>query len=284
MGRFTVVSTDVIDTLQLDAGVILDSFDPANPVKPSSDNIIATTTGGVNPTISPAYSDLFEDVDNMPANTIEGKHLDSVECSLGFTTLKFNAANLRWSIGAADITSGAGYQKITPRRNLQLSDFADCWWVGDKANGGAIAIRLINALSTGGLSIQTTKNGKGTNAVTLTGHVSIQNQDVVPMEIYDIEPPDATLSALTIASLTLSPTFSQSVTSYTASTTDASNAITATATDSTNATVTIKNGATTVTSGSAATWATGTNTVTVTVTNGGASKTYTVTVTKTDEG
>lgn len=284
MGRFTVVSTDVIDTLQLDAGVILDSFDPANPTRPSSDSIIATTTGGVNPTISPTYSDLFEDVDNMPANTIEGKHLDSVECSLGFTTLKFNAANLRWSIGAADITSGTGYQKITPRRDLQLSDFADVWWVGDKANGGAIAIRLINALSTGGLSIQTTKNGKGTNAVTLTGHVSIQNQDVVPMEIYDIEPPDATLSTLTIASLTLSPTFSKSVTSYTTSTTDATNAITATATDSTNATVVIKNGATTVTSGSAATWATGTNTVTVTVTNDGASKTYTVTVTKTDEG
>lgn len=283
MGRFTVVSTDVIDTLQLDAGVVLDSFDPSNPVRPESANIIATTTGGVNPTITPTYSDLFEDVDNMPANTIEGKHLDSVECALGFTTLKFNAANLRWSIGAADVTSGTGYQKITPRRDLKLSDFADAWWVGDKANGGAIAIRLINALSTGGLSIQTTKNGKGTNAVTLTGHVSIQNQDVVPMEIYDIEPPDTTLSALTIADVALLPTFDKETTSYAASTTDASNAITATATDS-GATVVIKNGATTVTSGSAATWTDGANTVTVTVTNDGASKTYTVTVTKTSDG
>jgi hypothetical protein len=41
-------------------------------------------------------------------------------------------------------------------------------------------------LSTGGLNIQTTKNGKGTNAITLTGHVSIDAQDTMPMEIYDI--------------------------------------------------------------------------------------------------
>jgi hypothetical protein len=74
-----------------------------------------------------------------------------------------------------------------PRRDLKQSDFKDVWWVGDKANGGAYAIKLKNALSTGGLSIQSTKNGKGTNAMTLTGHFSLDNQDDVPMEIYDIE-------------------------------------------------------------------------------------------------
>lgn len=91
--------------------------------------------------------------------------------------------------------------------------------------------------------------------------------------------PDATLSALTIGSLTLSPEFSADVTDYTAETTNSTNTITATATDS-SATVEIKNGSTTVTSGSSATWSEGTNTVTVKVTNGSAVKTYTVTVTK----
>ena len=88
-----------------------------------------------------------------------------------------------------------------------------------------------------------------------------------------------TLSALTIGSLTLDPTFGSDTVTYTATTTNASNTVSATATDS-GATIEIKNGSTVVTNGSAATWETGENTVTVKVSNGITSKTYTVTVTK----
>ena len=92
--------------------------------------------------------------------------------------------------------------------------------------------------------------------------------------------PNAKLSALNIGSLTLSPTFDGDTTAYTASTSNATNTITATAADS-NATIAITHGDTPVTNGTAATWEAGENTVTITVTNGTASKTYTVTVTKT---
>ena len=91
--------------------------------------------------------------------------------------------------------------------------------------------------------------------------------------------PDATLSALTIGSLTLTPTFDAATTTYAAATTNASDTVTATATDST-ATVAIDVDGTTVASGDAATWSTGDNVVTVTVTNSTETKTYTVTVTK----
>lgn len=191
MGIFTVVSEDAFDELQLDAGVLLSSFDISNPyTEPASADIIATTTGGINPVCAPTYDDLAEDVDNVPNNMLEFKKLSGWDCSMSFSSIKFNAENIRWSLGAADKTtpSGANYTKIVPRRDLEQTDFADVWWVGDKANGGAIAIKLINALSTGGLNIQTTKNGKGTNAITLTGHVSIEHQDTMPMEFYDINP------------------------------------------------------------------------------------------------
>lgn len=89
----------------------------------------------------------------------------------------------------------------------------------------------------------------------------------------------ASLSGLTIGSLTLTPTFSADVAEYTASTTNATNTVTATAEDA-NATIEIKNGETTVTNGAAATWADGENTLTIKVTNGTAEKVYTVTVTK----
>ena len=55
-------------------------------------------------------------------------------------------------------------------------------------------IRLINALSTGGFSIQTSKNGKGTIGLNLTGHVSVASQDEVPMEFYVSEGDGAYLS------------------------------------------------------------------------------------------
>lgn len=69
------------------------------------------------------------------------------------------------------------------------------------------------------------------------------------------------------------------MTEYTATTTNATNTITATAEDD-DAEITILNGETPVTNGSAATWVEGANTVKITVKNGDAQKVYTVTVTK----
>ena len=188
MGMFTRIAADAMDALQIDAGVLLTSFDPLNPyVTPTDAQILATTTGGINPVCEPQYSDFGEDIDNVPKNVMEFKHLDGWNCSMGFSSIKFNAANTVWSLGAADSTTlSNGVKKITPRRDVNLSDFKDLWWVGDKANGGAYAVRLKNAISTGGLNIQTNKSGKGTNRQTITGHVSITAQDSMPMEFYDI--------------------------------------------------------------------------------------------------
>lgn len=186
MGKFTKISNDAFNALQLDAGVLLSSFDPSDPDEPSSADIIATTTGGINVTCQAEYSDFAEDVDNAPNNLKEFKHLDGWNCGMSFSSIKFNAANTVWALGAADSTVATGYTKVTPRRDVAQSDFKDIWWVGDKADGGAYAVKLINAISTDGLNIQTTKNGKGTNQFTLTGHPTLANPDVVPMEIYDI--------------------------------------------------------------------------------------------------
>lgn len=188
MGMFTRIASDAMDALQLDAGVLLTSFDPLNPyVTPTDDQILATTTGGINPTCEPTYSDFGEDVDNVPNNMMEFKHLDGWNCAFAFSSIKFNSANTIWALGAADkSTLSNGVDKIVPRRNVKLDDFKDLWWVGDKANGGAYAVCLKNAISTGGMNIQSTKNGKGTNSVTVTGHVSINAQDDMPMEFYDI--------------------------------------------------------------------------------------------------
>lgn len=90
---------------------------------------------------------------------------------------------------------------------------------------------------------------------------------------------DTRLASLTLGTVELSPKFDKHTNFYTATTTSATNTVTATAIDN-SANVVIKNGNTTVTSGQSATWDTGENVLTVAVTNGGDTRTYTVIVTK----
>ena len=187
MGKFTVIPQSTFEEMQLDAGVVLKKFTPATPTAPADEDIICPTTGGINISCVPTYSDLGEDVDNCPTNTKELKHLDGWECKMSFTSLGTSPESIRLALGAADIGS-PDTTKITPRRDLKQTDFADLWWVGDRADGGVVAVCLKNALSTGGFTLQTTKNGKGQVSVELAGHVSIDAQDTMPMEFYSAGP------------------------------------------------------------------------------------------------
>lgn len=180
MPKFTKIPKDTFDNLQLDAGVLLKNFDPTAAEEPGDEDIITATTGGINITCVPTYSDMGEDVDNCPVNMMELKKLDSWECGMSFTALDISAENIKLALGAADVSG----DKVTPRRSLSMDDFQDLWWVGDTASGGMVAICLKNALSNGGFSLQTTKNGKGQLSVELLGHVSIDDQDTMPMEFY----------------------------------------------------------------------------------------------------
>lgn len=188
MGRFSKISQNTFNELQVDAGVLLNQFNPESP-ELLDEAIICATTGGINPTCVPTFSDWGEDVDNVPNGMKELMHLDGWETSLAFTALNITAETIRMALGAADVNAETG--KITPRMSInQEKDFTDVWWVGDMSDGGLCAICLKNALSTEGFSLQTTKNGKGQLSVTLGGHVSINAQDEVPMEFYVQEGPD----------------------------------------------------------------------------------------------
>lgn len=187
MGMFTAISSEAFNELQIDAGMLLKTFNPASPAAPADADIICATTGGVNATCVPTYSDYGEDVDNVPNNMMEFKHLDSWECKFSTTALGVTPESIKLSLGAADI-DGTDSTKIVPRRDLKLTDFKDeIWWVGDKADGGLVAIKLMNVLSSGGFSLQTTKNGKGQLTLELMGHVSIDDQTTMPMEFYATE-------------------------------------------------------------------------------------------------
>jgi hypothetical protein len=187
MGKFTVIPSDTFQGLQLDAGVLLKRFNPDVPVEPEDSDIVCATTGGIQASCVPTFSDQGEDIDNVPLNMMELKHLDSWECKLSTTSLGTKPELIKLALGCADLGEGNA-SKIIPRADLKQTDFTDLWWVGDRADGGLVAIKLKNALATSGFSIQTTKNGKGQIAIELTGHVSINAQKEVPMEFYSCDP------------------------------------------------------------------------------------------------
>lgn len=183
MSKFTVIPESTFTELQINAGVLLNKFTPGTAAAPADEDIICATTGGVNVSCVPTFSDLGEDVDNCPKNTKELKHLDGWDCKMSTTALGTSPANIKLSLGCADVDT-TDTTKIVPRVDLAQTDFSDIWWVGDRADGGLVAIQLKNALSTGGFSLKTTDKGKGQVTVEITGHVSIKKQSEVPMVFY----------------------------------------------------------------------------------------------------
>lgn len=232
--KFTVIPQNTFEGLQLDAGVLLKRFNPVTGAAPADADIICATTGGIKVDCVPTYSDLGEDVDNCPVNMKELKNLDSWECTLGFTSLGMSADAIKLSLGAADIN---GTTQIVPRKDLAQTDFSDIWWVGDKADGGFVAVQLKNALSTGGFSLQTTKSGKGQLSITLTGHVSMNAQNEMPMVFYSTTGGSVVNPSVTLNTHATSVEVGKTIT-LRATTVPAGETVTWTSSDDTTATVT----------------------------------------------
>ena len=185
--KYTQIPSDTFQNLQLNAGVLVRDFTPDSGTI-GANGILGATTGGVQFQDSVTYSDFGDGIDNCPKNMKELKKLDSHEVTMSGTFVSVSATLAKALAGAADYTSTTN--KITPRNDLESTDFSDLWWIGDYSDvntgtdAGFIAIHLINALNTGGFQIQSTDRGKGQFAFTFMGHYSMSAPDTVPYEIY----------------------------------------------------------------------------------------------------
>ena len=186
--KFTQIPTNTFKELQLNAGILASTFTPTTGTV-ESNNILGATSGGINFTATPSYTDLGDDIDNCPKNMMELKKLDSWEAKMSGTFLTVNTTQAKSLLAAADI-GGSDTTKVTPRNDVSVTDFDDIWWIGDYSdkngatNGGYIAIHMMNALSTGGFQIQSGDKAKGQFAFEYTAHYSMDAADTVPFEIY----------------------------------------------------------------------------------------------------
>lgn len=186
--KFTKIPSDAFQKLQINAGILTTDFTPSTGEIGAAGQIGATT-GGVNFTATPTFTDLGEDIDNCPKNMKELKRQDMVEAKMSGTFVNADTKTAKMLCGAADIDT-SDTTKVVPRTDLKDSDFTDLWLVGDYSdkngakNGGFIAIHMLDALSTGGFQLKTADKAKGQFAFEFTAHYSIAEQDKVPYEIY----------------------------------------------------------------------------------------------------
>lgn len=185
--RFTKIAEDAFKELQLNAGVLVNEFEPGTGAL-ELNNILGATSGGINFKATPTFTDFGADIDNCPNNMKELMRLSTWDVSLSGTFITVDVSGVHKLIGAADIDISDN--KVTPRNTLKDTDFHDIWWIGDYSDkngaskGGFIAVHMMNALSTGGFQIQSGKETKGQFAFEFKGHYSLENQDTVPFEVY----------------------------------------------------------------------------------------------------
>lgn len=186
--RFTKIPESTFEELQVNAGVLAKDFDVSTGTL-DIDDIISATSGGITINAKPTFEDFGSDIDNCPKNTKELKRKTEMDVNISATLLNISETSLKFVLAAADIEQNG---KIVSRTDLALTDFQTIWFIGDLSNGGYIAIKLIDALSTDGFSLKTTDKGKGNLSAAITAHTSLSAQDTEPVEFYIGAPEDGT--------------------------------------------------------------------------------------------
>lgn len=185
MLKYTKMSPTAFQELQVNAGILVDGFNPATGEV--TGNILGATSGGIQFATNPTYTDYGEDVDNCPPNTKQMKRVSYYDPQMSGTFLTCTPAIAAMFIGAAEVTG----IKIVPRAQLLVSDFKDLWWIGDYSDintgtdAGFLAVHLIDALNTTGFQIQSGKDAKGQMSFEFHGHYDMEDPDQTPpFEIY----------------------------------------------------------------------------------------------------
>lgn len=155
-----------IESLQLNAGVLLSSYTKGGDIK--EENIIGATRGGGTISITPTLRQVA--IDGAPTYTKGLERIDDVVVQLSFTMVEFTKELITMAIPGSSALTTTDTLIQSTKSVLASADYKDIYWVGDTSNGKNVVIKLKNSLSTGGLSITTTDKGEGTFALTLTAH------------------------------------------------------------------------------------------------------------------
>lgn len=185
MWKATRISADAAEKMQINAGLLLNRFDVSNPAEPDDADIVCETTGDFSITCVPETQDFFEDVNNAPVNTKEGKQIVGWTCGLSITALSITMDMLKLALGASEEIDTTG---VRARSTYKADDFKSLYWIGDMIDENKLFVVVMDdTVSTGGLSFTSSNKGKGGLALELTPHATIEEPEKVPMAFYILE-------------------------------------------------------------------------------------------------
>lgn len=171
MSKFTRISANALDGIELESGILLYDFDPDNIQTPADEDIVCATTGGIKVSCIPTIEDLGEDLDAGATAAKDFAWISDWEYTVSFTALSTDIDLLKFVLGAADTE----IDEITPRSTLKEADFNTIWFVGTRADGSLLALKLKNVLSTGGFKLQTAQGSSGTIDCEITCHCALSD-------------------------------------------------------------------------------------------------------------
>lgn len=179
-----VLTAEAFKSIPKGSGNILSDFSLETP-KIDKTNVVHATQGGVKITYQNAIEDTLADIDNAPTNTKQGAEVSGTTATISYTTPNADPKTIQMAVGTADIDPDDPTH-VVARLKTVLTDFKPLWWVGPMTGGGFLVVKIFNALSTGGLDLQTAHRGGGSMQITLTAFSDLENPDQAPMEFYSI--------------------------------------------------------------------------------------------------
>lgn len=185
---YDILTKDDFLSMAFGAALLVKDFDPTTFTPPAEGDVALCTSGDISINDNVTRVDLGEDVNNIyfqykELQVITGKEATTVTC----TALNFDTEGLKRALGNADIDS-VDTNKVTTRLYYKPGDFENISLIFPKVGGGYVALVMHNALSTGGLGITTTKDGKATMSLTFTAFRSIESKATPEIEYYSITP------------------------------------------------------------------------------------------------
>lgn len=184
---YDILTKDNFLTMAYGGAIIVKDFDPTTFTPPAEGDVALCTSGNITINDNVTRLDLGSDVNGLyfaykELQVVTGKEASTVSC----TALNFGADDIRRYLGAADIDE-TDESKVNTRLYYKSTDFENLALVFPKVGGGYVALVMNNALSTGGLSITTSKDAKATIAVTFTAFRSIEAKTVPEIQYYSYD-------------------------------------------------------------------------------------------------
>lgn len=196
MWTATKITSDIAEKIQVNAGLLLNKFDIEHPTEPENKDIICDTTGNFSITLNADTQDFFDDVNNAPKNTKQGKRITGWTGGVTVTSISITDEALKVALGAADVGEDGG---VHPRMQYKPADFKSFYWIGDMIDENKLlCIVLDNTVSTGGISLTTQDRGKGGLAITLTPHADATDTTKVPMAFYILTKEEGAATTYTV--------------------------------------------------------------------------------------